>query len=219
MKSGARFLLYHFSVYSNAMKKVIILITAVLLSFTIQAQDMTLVNRIKATNGAIKSFEADLENTLVKPKKTTTQHGTLYFVKPYEFAALFTTGKFMIANEHKIKMDIGIFHGSFKLKDGGKMQSLTNIFLYGFQGRAQDLARENDYILSTKTEKNYHILTMVTKKKSLLGIGYKEVVFKYHTDSLLLKEIVLYDYSGNKDTYSISNVKYNVPVDSKTFQF
>ena len=116
-------------------------------------------------------------------------------------------------------MDIGLFHGSFKLKDGGRMQSLTNIFLYGFRGRAQDLAKENDFTISTKTENGYHIVTMVTQKKTLLGIGYKQVVFKYHTDSLMLKDIVLYDYSGNVDTYTISNVKYNVPVDSKLFQF
>ena len=50
-------------------------------------------------------------------------------------------------------------------------------------------------------------------------MGYKTVVFKYFTDSLLLKEIVLYDYSGNKDSYVISNVKYDVAIDKKTFQF
>ena len=201
------------------MKKVLILLTAVLFALQMQAQDVTLLNRIKDVNGKIKSFEADLTNTLVKPKKTTTQNGKLYFVKPNEFAALFTTGNYMIVNEKKIKMDIGIFHGSFKLKDGGRMQSLSNIFLYGFQGRTQDLANENDYSLSTKTEGGYHIISAVTKKKSLLGIGYKQIVFRYHEDSLLLKEILLYDYSGNKDSYVISNVKYDVPVDKKTFQF
>lgn len=201
------------------MKKTIILLTAILFALQMQAQDVTLLNRIKDVNGKIKSFEADLNNTLVKPKKTTTQNGKLYFVKPNEFAALFTTGSYMIVNEKKIKMDIGIFHGSFKLKDGGRMQSLSNIFLYGFQGRTQDLANENDYSLSTKTEGGYHIITAVTKKKSLLGIGYKQIVFRYHEDSLLLKEILLYDYSGNKDSYVISNVKYDVAIDKKTFQF
>ena len=201
------------------MKKVLILFAAVLFALQMQAQDVTLLNRIKDVNGKVKSFKADLENTLVKPKKTTTQNGTLYFVKPKEFAALFTTGNYMIVNEKKIKMDIGLFHGTFKLKDGGRMQSLGNIFLYGFQGRTQDLADENDFTLSTNTIGGYHIVTAVTNKKSLLGIGYKQVVFKYHTDSLLLKEIVLYDYSGNKDSYVISNVKYDIPVDKKTFQF
>jgi len=201
------------------MKKVLILLTAVLFVLQMKAQDASLLSRIREVNGKVKSFEADLTNTLVKPKKTTTQNGKLYFVKPKEFAALFTTGNYMIVNEKKIKMDIGVFHGTFKLKDGGRMQSLSNIFLYGFQGRTLDLANENDYSLSTKTESGFHIVTAVTKKKSLLGIGYKQIVFKYHEDSLLLKEIVLYDYSGNKDSYVISNVKYDVTIDKKTFQF
>ena len=180
---------------------------------------MELLNSIKATNGKIKSFSADLTNTIIKPKKTNTQVGDLYFVKPYQFAALFTNGKYMVVNEKKINIEIGLFSGVYRLREGGMMQSLSNIFLYGFQGRLQDLADENGYSLSTKTEGGYHIVTGTIKKKKLIGIGYKTVVFKYHVDSLLLKEIVLYDYSGNEDTYTISNVKYDVKVDPKTFVF
>ena len=29
----------------------------------------------------------------------------------------------------------------------------------------------------------------------------------------------VYDYKGNEDTYTISNVKYDVPVAKETFQF
>ena len=201
------------------MKRILIFFTAVLYALNLQAQDITLLNRIKDTNGKIKTFEADLTNTLVKSKKTTTQEGKLYFVSPNEFAALFSADSYMIVNDKKIKMDIGLFHGTFKIKDGGIMQSLSNIFLYGFQGRIQDLANENDYSLTTKTENGYHVITGTINKKKLFGIGYKQVVFKYHKENNLLKEITLYDYSGNKDTYIISNVKYNIPVDKKTFQF
>ena len=201
------------------MKKTIILLTGILFALQMQAQDATLLNRIKEVNGKVKSFESDLANTMVKPKKTTSQNGKLYFAKPYEFSAKFTTGNYMIVNAQKIKMDIGMFHGTFKLKDGGMMQGLSRIFLYGFQGRIQDLANENGYTISTKTEGEYHIVTGTAKKKPLFGVGYKMVVFKYHTDNLLLKEIVLYDYSGNKDSYVISNVKYDVAIDKKTFQF
>ena len=201
------------------MKKTLILILFCLSAFLLQAQNLELLNSIKATNGKIKSFEADLSNTLVKPKKTSSQEGKLYFVAPKEFAALFVTDKYMIVNEKKINMDIGLFNGTFRLRDGGMMQSLSNIFLYGFQGRIQDLADENGYSLTTQTEGDYHIVTGTIKKKKLIGIGYKKVVFKYHTDSLLLKEIVLYDFSDNEDTYTISNVKYDVKVDPKTFMF
>ena len=201
------------------MKKTIILLTAILFALQMQAQDAMLLNRIREVNGKVKSFESDLANTMVKPKKTTAQNGKLYFVSPNEFSAKFTTGNYMIVNEKKIKMDIGMFHGTFRLKEGGMMQGLSHIFLYGFQGRIQELANENGYTLSTKTEGEFHIVTGTAKKKPLFGVGYKTVVFKYFTDSLLLKEIVLYDYSGNKDSYVISNVKYDIPVDKKTFQF
>jgi len=201
------------------MKKALILITAFLLSIQIQAQNLTLLNQIKAKNSEIKSFVADLNNTMVKPKKTNSQNGTLYFTAPYEFSAQFNTGNYMIVNEKKMKMDIGLFHGTFKRKEGGMMQSLSNIFLYGFQGRIEELAAENGYIITAKTENEFHVITGTIKKKKLFGIGYKKVIFKFHTDSLLLKEIVLYDYKGNQDTYTISNVKYNVAIDKKTFQF
>ena len=201
------------------MKKVLILLTAILVALQMQAQDVALLNRIKAVNGKVSSFEADLNNTMVKSKKTTTQTGTLYFVKPYEFAAVFKTGDYMIVNEKKAKTDIGLFHGTFKLREGGTMCNLSRIFLYGFQGRCQDLANENGYNLDTKTEGGFYVVTGTIKKKKLIGIGYKQVVFKYHTDSLLLKEIVLYDYKGNKDTYTISNVKYDISIDRKRFQF
>ena len=207
------------SFYPTPMRKVLFLFTVLLFSVQMQAQDLTLLNRIKTVNGKVKSFEADLDNTLVKSKKTTTQKGKLYFVHPYEFAAQFTTGNYMIVNEKKSKMDIGLFHGTFKLRDGGMMQSLSNIFLYGFQGRLQELADENNYSLMTKTENGFHIVTGTINKKKLIGVGYRQVIFKYHTGSLLLKEIVMYDYKGNKDTYTISNVKYDVLVDKKMFLF
>ena len=201
------------------MKKVLILLTTILFALQMQAQDAALLNRIREANSKVKSFESDLANTMVKPKKTTSQNGKLYFVSPYEFSAQFNTGNYMIVNSQKIKMDIGMFHGTFKLKDGGTMQGLSHIFLYGFQGRTQDLAKENGYTLSTKTEGGYHVVTGTINKKKLIGIGYKQVVFKYNTSDLLLKEIVLYDYKGNKDSYVISNVKYDVAIDKKTFQF
>ena len=200
------------------MKKLIALLAAIMMAFQLLAQDHNLLNSIKATNSQIKSFDANLSNTMVKTKKTTTQEGKLYFVAPFGFAALFDED-YMIVNEQRIKMDMGLFSGTYKLRDGGMMQSLSNIFLYAFQGRIQQLADENGYSLTTKTENGYHIVTGTIIKKKLIGIGYKQVIFKYHTDSLLLKEIVLCDYSGNVDVYSINNVKYDVKVDPKTFAF
>jgi hypothetical protein len=200
------------------MKKVLAIMAFILISIQLQAQDLDLLNRIKAINGQVKTFEASLTNTLIKSKKTTSQQGKLYFVAPNEFAATFDN-EYMIVNENKINMDMGMFDGTYRLRDGGILQSLCHVFLYGFQGRLQDLADENGYSLSTKTENGYHIVTGTIIRKKLIGIGYKQVVCKYHADSLLVKEIVLCDYSGNLEIYSINSVKYDVAVDKEKFQF
>lgn len=201
------------------MKKALIVVAAFLLSIQLYGQDIALLSRIKAANGKITTFEADIYETMVKPKKTINREGKIYFVSPKEFAALFSDGSCMIGNEKKIKMDIGRLHGTFKLKEGGMMQSIGNIFLYSFQGRVEDMFNENGYNFTTKTEDGFHIITGTIIRKNFFGLGYKKVVIKYQTEDLLFKEIVLYDYSGNEDTYTLSNFQYDVDIDEKTFQF
>ena len=211
-------MLHHFFVYYKPMKKVLILFSIFLFTVQIQAQNW-LLDSIKAANSKITSIESNITKTLLKSNKTITQEGKLYFVSPKEFSAQFTTGDYMMVNEKKIKVDIGLFHGTFKLRDGSKIESLANIFLYAFQGRIKDLAKENNFDLTTETKGGYHIVTGTNNKKKLIGIGYKKAIFKFQAESFLVKEIILYDHKGNVDTYKISNIKYNVPIDRKIFQF
>ena len=218
MKKWCTVLLHHF-VYYKTMKKLLILFSILLFAAQIQAQDTLLLDNIKTVNSKIMSLKSDISRTIVKSRKTISQEGKFYFVSPKEFSAQFSTGNYMIVNEKKAKMDIGLFHGTFKLKEGNTMHSLSNIFLYGFQGRIQDLAEGNNYSLSAKTENGYHIVTATSDKKKLKGNGYKKVVFKFQAESFLLNEIILYDNKGNVDTYTISNAIYNVPIDREIFQF
>ncbi len=50
------------------MKKGLAFLVFFLLAAQMPAQDIVLLNRIKAANGKIQSFEADVANTMVKPK-------------------------------------------------------------------------------------------------------------------------------------------------------
>jgi outer membrane lipoprotein-sorting protein len=201
------------------MKKFLFLSLICLIAFAAQAQDNTLIKKIRQANATVKSFETDLNNTLVKRNKKNEQDGKLYFVCPDKFAALFNNGKHMIVNVNHLKMNIGLFHGTFKLRDDGMMRSLSNIFLYGFQGRCEDLAKDNNYTINVLEKGPYQQVCCNNKKRSLLGIGYKTVIFNYDKDSLMLRQIVLIDNSDNVDTYTISNVQYNVNVDDSVFSF
>ena len=201
------------------MKKSTLFIVLFLLSTGLRAQDYTLLQQILEVNSAAQSFESDLRNTMHKKGQSNTQDGRLYFVKPNKFAALFYNGNYMVVNENRLKMDIGMFHGSFKLKKSGMMRSLSNIFLYGFQGRCKDLAEENDYDMEIKENGAFQQVTFTSKNQGFLGIGYKQVVFKFEKETLKLREIILYDSRDTEDSSSISNVQYNVPIDSSRFSF
>ena len=201
------------------MKRLPLLALLFLLSISIQAQDNSMLAKIRNANATVQSFETDLHNTLSKSNNKTEQSGKLYFVCPDRFAALFDNGKHMIVNTDQLKMNIGLFNGKFKLRKGGMMRSLSNIFLYGFQGRCQELAKENDYAIKVIEIGPYQQVYCTNTKKSLLGIGYKNVIFNYDKQTLMLREIILIDTNDTVDTYSIYNTVYNLPVDNKVFQF
>ena len=201
------------------MRKLLFLPLLFLLTVALHAQDNDMLVKIRNANATVQSFETDLHNTQAKSDKKTEQSGKLYFVCPNRFAALFDNGKHMIVNVDHLKMNIGLFNGKFKLRNGGMMRSLSNIFLYGFQGRCQELANENSYAVKVFEIGPYQQVYCTNTKKSLLGIGYKNVIFNYDKQTLMLREIILIDNNDTVDTYSIYNTVYNLPVDNKVFQF
>jgi hypothetical protein len=68
-----------------------------------------------------------------------------------------------------------------------------------------------------ESDNNYHQVIFTTKKKILIGIGLKQAIFRYDINSLLLKEIVLIDYKGSIDTYTLENEKYNAKIKEGIF--
>ena len=202
---------------TQTMRRILFFAVLLLFSIHIQAQDSDMLGKIRQANATVQSFETTLNNTLVKPNKKTEQKGMLYFVNPDKFAALFDNGKHMIVNVDRLKMNIGLFRGTFRLKGDGMMRSLSNIFLYGFQGRCQELAQENNYSIKVIDTGQYQQVYCTSNKKSLFGIGYKTVIFNYDKDSFLLRQIILVDNSDNVDTYTITNTRYNVPVSDERF--
>ena len=199
------------------MKKVIVLLTTILFVLQMQAQKLPLWDSIKSANANVITLEADIHNHTKKTDKTIEKDGTFYYSFSDKFSAVFENDSYMIVNGDHIKVDIGIFHGSFRMWNG-PIRSLTRAFLYGLQGRCQDLAEENNFSLRMESDNNYHQVIFTTKKKILIGIGLKQAIFRYDINSLLLKEIVLIDYKGSIDTYTLENEKYNAKIKEGIFE-
>jgi outer membrane lipoprotein-sorting protein len=197
------------------MKKQALIFILFLLGMRLSAQDNSVLKSILVAGSEVNTIDADLYKRFEKNNTAQEHYGKLYFVKPYKFAAKFNTGKYMIVNEKRIKINIGLFYGNIRLKNG-PLRSLSHIFLFAFQGRCEELAEENNYSIHVKTENNYHVVTFI-KNKRTIGLTYKKVVFKFDIKDLRVKEIVLYDTNNSVDSYIISNVQYNVKVNSNLF--
>ena len=198
------------------MKKVIVLLTTILFVLQMQAQKLPLLDSIKSANANVITLEADIHNHTKKTDKTIEKDGTFYYSFSDKFSAVFENDSYMTVNGDHIKVDIGMFHGTFRMWNG-PIRSLTRAFLYALQGRCQDLAEENNFSLRMESDNNYHQVIFTTKKKILIGIGLKQAIFRYDINSLLLKEIVLIDYKGSIDTYTLENERYNAKIKESIF--
>ncbi len=200
------------------MKRALLILTITLLTLRLQAQDLDILDNIQAKGTAITSFEGRIEKELKRKDTTIVQHGNIHYISPDKMAALFDDGDYMIINGNRMSVDIGIFHGKFKLSRNKTMRSVSKIFLYGIQGRCKDFLEESRYTMETIQKDGLQIVQYTTKKKHFLGLGYRVVIFKYDLNDLLVRELVLIDYSNIIDSFVISEPQYDIPIDEKKFE-
>ena len=186
------------------MKKQLTTLIVMLIALQMQGQQ-TLLDSIRAKGTSITSFEAKLTKTLTKPEKTETLDGTLHYAAPDKMAALFTSGNHMIINGNRMKINIGIFHGKYRLGRNKMMRSVSHIFLYGIQGRCKDFEEESGYTMRISQKGEATIVQFTTRRKHFLGLGYRLVSFHYDANDLTIKEI-------------IPNTRFDIPVNLDRFQ-
>ena len=134
-----------------------------MLSFRqVDAQETLLLQRILESGRCIESVKADLHQSRNKNGEVNERNGVFYYSATDKFAALLDDGQFMIINGDHANMDIGVFHEKVKMRRG-PIRSLSQVFLYAFQGRCAELAEINNFSLDIKTSKMYHVITMTTK--------------------------------------------------------
>ena len=200
------------------MKHALLILTFTLLILRVQAQDSDILDNIQAKGIAVTSFEGRIKKELKKKDTTIVQHGYVHYLSPDKMAALFDDGDYLIINGNRMSVDIGVFHGRFKLSRNKTMRSVSRIFLYGIQGRCKDFLEESSYTMETSQKDGLQIVQFTTKKKHFLGLGYRIVIFKYDLNDLLMRELVLIDYSNIVDSFVISDQLYNVTIDEKNFE-
>ena len=80
-----------------------------------RAQNLTLLDSIKNVNANVMTLEANVHNHTKKTDRTIEKDGDFYYSFSDKFSAVFKNDSYMIVNCDHIKVDIGIFHGSFRM--------------------------------------------------------------------------------------------------------
>ena len=200
------------------MKKPLTLIAIVLCFIQLNAQENAILDSIQAKGTAIVSFESKIKKSLKKSETVEILEGLCHYVATDKMSAFFEGDNYMIINGNRMKVDIGIFHGKFKLSRNKTMRSVSHIFLYAIQGRCKELAEGNNYSMKIDKNDDDYIVQFTSKKKHLLGIGYRIVTFHYDCKDLNIKKIILIDHNSNVDTFTLSEAKYNIKVDASKFE-
>lgn len=175
-----------------------------------------MLQRILEAGHGIENVKSDMHHRRNKNGEVTEQNGVYYYSATDKFAALLDDGQYMVINGNYANMDIGVFHEKVRMRRG-PVRSLSQVFLYAFQGRCAELAEINNFSLEIKTLMGFHVVTMTTKKKLLIGFGLRKVVLKFSISDMLVKEISITDYGGTTNTFTLRQPQYNVSFDPSVF--
>lgn len=201
------------------MKRQVILIAMLFFAFGAQAQhDSTLFQQIEKAGQSLNSMECNITNTYIKPDFERTKLGKLYYQADDKIGAHFDNGNFAIINGNKIKIDVGIFHGTFRTDRGKLIKPLAQMLSCAIHGQCLKLAEEYNYDLALEKKDNAYVATFTTRKRKLLGIGYRQAIFNYDLDDKCLKSVILIDYKGCIDTYQLENRRFDVKIDQDKFK-
>ena len=213
-----QFQLHHFFCSFGRMKNTLILLIVTFFGLQMNGQDLSVLDSIQAKGSTIQSISSHITQNVVKSGNTEIVEGTLNYVSPDKMAAHFDNGDYFIINENRMKVDIGMFHGRFKLSRNKFMRSMSQIYLYAFQGRCQELAEVNNYDLQLNAEDKFYIVQFTSKKKNFLGLGYKQILFYYEQNSLIINQIVLIDYNDIIETFTISEPQFDMSITENYFE-
>lgn len=202
------------------MKKVLFILIAWLCTINVQAQQDSLVlMQIEATGTSIHSMECRLRNTMKRPNKQEEEKvGDLKYLTTNFIDAHFSEDEYIIMNGNKMKIHLGIFNGTFRTDRNPLIKPISRMLVCAINGQCLKIAEENDYDLALSEDSESYNVTLTTRKKKLLGIGYRRAVFSYGKDNFRLKSILLIDYKDNHDLYSFENQVFDKDIDKSAFK-
>lgn len=201
------------------MKKALFIIIAWFCVTSINAQqDSIIFRQIEEAGKSIQSMECHLRNTMTRPYEQVEKEGNIKYLAANQIAANFDGGEYVLMSGNKMKIKLGIFNNTFRTDRNPLIKPISRMLVNAISGQCRTIAEENNYNISLTEDTQSYLVTLTTKKKKLLGIGYKQAVFEYRKDNMRLKSILLIDYKDNHDLYSFEEQVFDQPIDENAFK-
>ncbi len=175
------------------MKRIICIVAAALLGLSLSAQ----------------SFTSDFTQTRENPAsgRKITKTGTMEFTAPDQLAMIYSKpdGEYMIIDGPLVRMEMdgqtGDIDSSKNPRVGGLRATLLNCIL----GDWEKAAKDNDAESSVKKAGGLKTVTLTARKAATRG--YSSIVIVYREKDSMVTSITLEQFSGIKDTYTLTNIK------------
>lgn len=201
------------------MKKSLLALLFWFCAISVQAQnDSLILQQIEAAGKSMRSMECQLHNQMTRSNgQTATKEGTVKYVATDKISAKFDNNEGICMNGNRMKIKLGIFNGTYRTDRGLLIKPISRMLMNAVTGQCVTMAEENNYYLEIADDSTAYIVTLTTKKRKFLGIGYKQAVFEYAKDSNRLKSILLIDYKDNRDLYSFENQIFDTEIEESVF--
>lgn len=119
----------------------------------------------------------------------------------------------LVINGDQFYMASGKRKNLFNLTQNATMRSLAHLLLNSMHGDVEAIANETGAQIEYISDAQYHIFTLTKTKREVKG--YRRVVLKYAKTDLLLHYMLLEEYSGNYNTYTLTSHTLQPPTPDK----
>lgn len=199
------------------MKKIFVIISAVLLAAASYAANDAVISAIKNTNATYKNIVCDFNQAknMKIVKEPVLSAGKLYY-EGEKMSMIYSKpeGEYFKITANTLNMKTGKNNIKKNLKDGDPFMQLRNLLIYSMKGDVNGLAEmtnaDVDYT-STASQDQF-----VFTSKNKVTKGYNKIVLYYNKQSHVLEYMELYQPTGTFTTYTLKNIKTGgvIPADA-----
>ncbi len=143
--------------------------------------------------------------------KVENLKGTLYFSAKDRMSMHYMQPitDLLVINGDQFYMASGKRKNLFNISNNTPMRSIAHLLLNSMSGDIKAIEQETGAIMKYTEDSNYHIFTFTQTKQQRRG--YRTVILKYAKSDLLLHFMCLEEFSGNYNTYTLTNHNFQTP--------